>query len=292
MESLKNDCIEIAVDEHGAELQSLKKDGKEYLWQADARYWKRRSPVLFPLVGRVWGDSYRVDKREYFLGQHGFARDKDFTLVEASDSRLVYELRSSASTLEVYPFDFALRITYELEGSSVRVGWTVTNTGDRELPFQIGAHPAFNMPEFDPDAEPRAYFRFDTCGVLTFIMPKEKGCVAADSHQLVIPADCLMPIKRHTFDCDTYIFQDSQLRSVSLLKRDKSPCLTVSFSSPLVALWAPTASKPDCPFVCIEPWYGRCDEVGYLGEFTRRDVMNHLAPGEQFDASYTITIDE
>ena len=52
---LENEQIEVTVNIHGAELRSLKSkaDGQEYLWNADAKYWGRTSPVLFPFVGGV-----------------------------------------------------------------------------------------------------------------------------------------------------------------------------------------------------------------------------------------------
>ena len=50
METLSNSILTVQIAEHGAELQSIKKDGKEYLWQGDAKFWGRRSPVLFPIV--------------------------------------------------------------------------------------------------------------------------------------------------------------------------------------------------------------------------------------------------
>ena len=52
METLSNSILTVQIAEHGAELQSIKKDGKEYLWQGNAKFWGRRSPVLFPIVGR------------------------------------------------------------------------------------------------------------------------------------------------------------------------------------------------------------------------------------------------
>ena len=44
---LENEQIEVTVNIHGAELRSLKSkaDGQEYLWNADAKYWGRTSPV-------------------------------------------------------------------------------------------------------------------------------------------------------------------------------------------------------------------------------------------------------
>jgi len=59
MDKISNSILTVEISEHGAELQSIKKNGKEYLWQGDAKFWGRRSPVLFPNVGRVWENKYR-----------------------------------------------------------------------------------------------------------------------------------------------------------------------------------------------------------------------------------------
>ena len=59
MKSISNGIIKIGVKEHGAELASICSNGREYLWQADEMFWKRHSPVLFPIVGAVWNGEYR-----------------------------------------------------------------------------------------------------------------------------------------------------------------------------------------------------------------------------------------
>jgi hypothetical protein len=56
-------------------------------------------------------------------------------------------------------------------------------------------------------------------------------------------------------------------------------------------LWSPTKTHPDCPFVCIEPWYGRCDSVGYSGELKDREWIQKLEPKETFDVEYKIIIE-
>ncbi|MDE7387771.1 MAG: aldose 1-epimerase family protein, partial [Muribaculaceae bacterium] len=78
--------------------------------------------------------------------------------------------------------------------------------------------------------------------------------------------------------------------SCTLLSPERVPWITVDFHMPILALWAPTAQHPDCPFVCIEPWCGACDTVGYSGELADRRVMNHLGAGEHFLNTYHITI--
>ena len=51
MKTISNKQLTIQVSPHGAELCSIVANGKEYLWQANPAFWKRHSPVLFPIVG-------------------------------------------------------------------------------------------------------------------------------------------------------------------------------------------------------------------------------------------------
>ena len=291
MEILFNGKLSIEVSAHGAELCSIFSNGKEYLWQADPAFWKRHSPVLFPIVGSVWENEYRNEGTTYALTQHGFARDMEFTLILEHDDEVRYQLVSNEETLKKYPFPFCLEIGYRIHGKKIDVTWEVKNTGEKEMHFQIGAHPAFYFPEFDAATKDRGFFVFDRKSDLEYIMPTEKGCVSPERHVLKLNKEGLMPIDIHTFDCDTYIFDNKQLKKITLLDKKKKPHISLEFNSPLVALWSPTKTHPDCPFVCIEPWYGRCDSVGYSGELKDREWIQKLEPKETFDVEYKIIIE-
>ena len=57
---------------------------------------------------------------------------------------------------------------------------------------------------------------------------------------------------------------------------------------PYLGIW----TKPvKAPFLCIEPWYGRCDSVGYSGELKDREWIQKLEPKETFDVEYKIIIE-
>ena len=150
MKTLSNDKVSIQVANHGAELISITANGTEYLWQADPRFWARHSPVLFPIVGRVWDNTYRHKGSLYELGQHGFARDMDFQLTYEEENALIYSLESNDETLKKYPFPFVLEGGYRLKGYRIEVMWSVQNTGNDNMYFQRGAHPAVNYRDFDP----------------------------------------------------------------------------------------------------------------------------------------------
>lgn len=290
MFTIKNDLLTVTVKEHGAELASIRKGSVEYLWQADPAFWGRHSPVLFPIVGSVWEKRYRVAGKEYMLGQHGFARDMDFTLVSASDTEVRYRLESSEETLQKYPWPFVLEIAYRLHENKIDVIWDVLNPGNEDMYFQIGAHPAFNYPDYDPEQSERGFLSFDRSEGLECIRIKEKGCVDVEKkYPLEVPADGLMPLTRETFDIiDTIMLQDAQISKVAFHRTDGTPWLALSFDAPVVGIWSPPTKN--APFICLEPWYGRCDRAGYEGEYKDRDWINRLAPGEKFSSVYTIEI--
>ena len=289
MKTLSNSHLAIRISPHGAELCSIVCDGKEYLWQADPAYWKRHSPVLFPIVGSVWNNTYYVENRPYKLTQHGFARDMDFELVSEKADEVRYRLTDNEETHEKYPFPFCLEIGYRLKGNAVEVMWEVTNPSDGEIHFQIGAHPAFYYPGFKPEDTRRGFFGFDRKDGLEYLLVAEKGCVDIDKrYPLRLDKDGFLPIDTNTFDKDALILEDSQVKEVTLYDNEKRPYVTLRFDAPVVGLWSPPAKN--APFVCIEPWYGRCDRVCYVSEFKDKDWMQHLPAHGTFRGRYVIEI--
>lgn len=290
MQTLKNGQLTVKVKEHGAELCSIIKGETEYLWQADPAFWGRHSPVLFPIVGSVWNGRYRVADKEFALGQHGFARDMDFELVQQSETEVRYRLQSCEATLEKYPWAFVLEIAYRLHDNKIDVIWEVSNPADEDMFFQIGAHPAFFYPDYDSQKSDRGYLSFDVKDGLQCIRIQEKGCVDAETlHSLSVPEDGLLPLAKDTFDSiDTIMLQNGQISKVTLHRNDRSPWLSLSFDAPVVGIWSPPGKN--APFICLEPWYGRCDRAGYEGDYREKDWINRLAPGEKFSSVYTIEI--
>lgn len=292
MTTLQNEYLRISVHPHGAELQSIYNlvTKREILWQGDPTYWKRRSPVLFPIVGSVWNGRYIYNGKTFEMSQHGFARDMDFTLIRVTDSTVLYELRANDATRALYPGEFVLQIGYELHENTVKVTWNVRNCGNEDMHFQIGAHPAFFYKDFNAKAPVQGYFSLlpvDKSFRLSTIT--EKGCIGNEITEMKYDELCLIPITKDTFCNDALILEDSQTNRIALLDANCMPYLQLEFDAPVVGLWSP--KKDDyAPFVCIEPWYGRCDKVGYEGEFAQRDWVLHQKPLESFATSYIITL--
>lgn len=89
---LENEILYVEMVEHGAELTRIynKKTGAEILWNADPKFWKRHSPVLFPNVGKTWHNVVKIQGEQYPTSQHGFARDHDFKCIYAGKEEVKF----------------------------------------------------------------------------------------------------------------------------------------------------------------------------------------------------------
>ncbi len=291
---LKNKTVEIGVNLHGAELKSLRRTdtGTEYLWCGDPTYWSRTSPVLFPFVGGVKDGVYRHKGKEYQMGQHGFARDRDFVMVSQTEDAVWFRLEDDEESRQRYPFAFRLEIGYQLLERGVKVMWKVENPAEEELYFAIGAHPAFYCPLKTGDRQSDCAIRLqdqDGTNLPYFINSifGQEGTVT-QAKEAVKLSEGILPITGTLFDYDAKVIEDNQVQRVSLLDGDGEEYLAVEFAAPLVGIWSPP--KKNAPFVCIEPWYGRCDSDVFEGELKEREWEQALAPGEVFQAEYKMLI--
>ena len=174
---LKNEELTLEIASHGAEMRSLKDNqtGQEYLWDADPAFWKRTSPVLFPLVGNYRDKESIYEGKTYSMSQHGFARDMDFTVTEEAENEIWFELHETPETKEKYPFDFCLSIGYRLEGRTVKVMWKVENTNEKTMYFSIGGHPAFVCPISGKGKQTDYRLRFDRGRMPVVLQPHRRG---------------------------------------------------------------------------------------------------------------------
>ena len=293
---IENDTLKVEIAEHGAELCSIydKEKQHEAVWTADPAYWNRHAPVLFPFVGKVNEGFYRYKGMSYPMGQHGFARDMEFTFVEQTPDSVTFRLCDNEESRKKYPFSFELEITHRLEGRKVTVEWKVTNpSADEPLYFSIGGHPAFNCP-VDAGTKKTDYFiRFDgheKDASIPYVLIDQPSQGIDVEHVQQLPLDGgYIPITDTTFDRDAYIFDEGTVQTATLCYPDKTPFVTLSAPGfPSFGVW----SKPhtDAPFVCLEPWIGRCDNMGFDGELPQKYGEQCAEPGQVFEASYTIEV--
>lgn len=286
---ISNGIISIAAVLEGAELVSLKKGDIEYLWQADPAVWNRSAPNLFPFVGKLNGGVYRYEGKTYSMTPHGFVRDLPFALSKRTDTYLQFTLSDTDETRKVYPFSFLFEITYTITGSTLTQTWRVTNTGKRAMYFSLGAHPGFVCP---PQGG-----KFTDCSI-RFLLDKKiekitartinaAGLVQEKTDSLSL-SDGEVRITADMFSHDALIFENSGIRAVTLLDKSKKEFVRVDFDTDIFGLWSPQEKR--APFLCIEPWYGRCDRAGFSGELQAREWGNTLPPAAVFERSFSITL--
>lgn len=140
------------VPERGGLITSWQIQGQNILYMDAERFANPQLsvrggvPILFPICGNLPDDVYTYKEREYTLKQHGFARDLPWEVTEQvteNFASITLVLKSSDKTRAVYPFDFQLAFTYQLQGNSLKIQQRYTNHSAETMPFSTGLHPYF-----------------------------------------------------------------------------------------------------------------------------------------------------
>ncbi|MDD5994149.1 MAG: aldose 1-epimerase family protein [Clostridiales bacterium] len=279
---IKNHKMTLTVAEQGAEIRSVEVDGMERMWDANPAFWGRTAPILFPIVGALKDNSYQYEGETYSMSQHGFARDMEFTLTEQTEESLQFVLSDNSETYENYPFHFQLTVSYEIFESYINIGWKVLNTDEKKMYFQIGGHPAFACPCEGGMIRDDYSIKVGELPLLETAF-LEKGLLGEEKELL---ANELL-LKEDTFARDAYIIQNETVGHVDLVNHVSNQVkVRVLADVPVWGIWS-TADKK-APFVCIEPWYGRCDKTDFSGELSEREYIQSLEPGETFTGGYQI----
>ncbi len=275
------------IDSNGAELVSLVDNSsqQEFIWQADPSHWGRHAPVLFPIVGRLKDDEFVFEGKSYTMKQHGFARDMEFEKIAGDDRSCEFLLTSNDETLNVYPFQWDLYISYSLTDNALTVEYKVINKSKGELWFSLGTHPAFNCPLSDRED------RSDYSLLFNKNETKESQLIVdgirTNETKKVFSRPGELQIVETLFDQDALIFSDLVSSSVSLSKGDQE-FIKVEFEGfPYLGIWSKNRTSP---FVCIEPWYGIADHQSHDKNLKTKEGINKLNEGGTFTCFKKIEI--
>ncbi|RTY66720.1 aldose 1-epimerase family protein [Flavobacterium sp. GSP27] len=278
---IKNSNLTAEIKHFGAELISLKTNhDREYIWEGNPVFWGKHAPVLFPIVGTLKNNSFHYNAMEYHLSRHGFARDMEFELINATENSAVFSLHSSEETLKAYPFDFELQIIYTLHGHNLSIAYKVINNGKTAMPFAIGAHPAFALPnQFESYAiafekeEPLKYYLLED----DLISNKTKKLDVLNKY---------IPLTYELFENDALIFKTLKSNSLTILE-NKNPILKIHFDDfPSLGIW----TKINAAFICIEPWFGYSDTNESSENLFEKEGIQILETKETFQSKYSIEI--
>ena len=283
--SIGHSGFSATIRAEGAELVGLRAaTGEELLWGAGPE-WRRHAPVLFPIVGKLAGDTLRHTGRAYRMTQHGFARDRRFTWLEREPTRCRLRLEADAETRSSYPFDFTLEMLYALDGGRLTATATVGNPGAGPLPFSIGAHPAFRWPLIPGIPKERHSLRFEAPEAPTARYLRDGLLGPEEPSPLQGQELALSP---SLFARDAVILPGVASRSV-LYAAEGGPALRVSWEGYRdLGLW----SKPEgADFLCIEPWCGTASPHGWDGEFADKPGNLSLEPGASRSFSWSVYLE-
>lgn len=287
---LENQQLSIVISKKGAELSSIRQKvtGIEYLWQGDPAYWGRKAPVLFPIVGRLKEDKYEFEGKTYQLGQHGFARDLPFEVLEKTGISASFRMSSNSETKKRFPFDFVLVIRYELEEQAVKVTYQVENPSNvSPLFFSIGGHPGFNVPIIEGTVFEDYYLNFSPKRTRTVI--PMSGPYLDLANKTLAQTNTDIALSYPLFDRDALIYETKKNNTFSIQSDKTDHSVSVQFEDfPYAGVWSPP--KKEAPFVCIEPWFGLADALDANGQLNDKLGIQTLGLQQTFKADYTISV--
>lgn len=284
--TIRNSYLTVEISDLGAELRSIRnRNGEELLWQGDPAIWEDRSPVLFPICGRLWNGVGTADGEPLRLDLHGFFRSRPATVLKSGNDFITFSEVSDEQTLACYPYPFRVDLTYTLKRNTLTVRAQITNTGKRTMHYGYGAHPGFRLPPEDNKVED--YFvRF----------PRKKDVKELNFD----PDNCFLVGGTHPFpmtDGDTYVFDDAIFAAgsffltempheVTLSSRRRGEILKMKYDGfPYLGFW----KEAGAGFLCIEPWDGMPSYYGETTEIATREDFVHLAPGAEKTHEYSVT---
>ena len=274
------------INPRGAELSSLTDAaGRELMTDADPAFWTGRAPILFPIVGEANGGVIRVDGRAYPIARHGFARTSMFTVAEHGSDHAVLRLTDSETTRAAWPFAFVLEIRFEIVATTVTVIARIGNPGSEPMPASFGFHPAFAWPLPDAGAREDHRIVFDRPEPAALRQLTGAGLIAPESRPSPVVGDTLA-LADALFTADALIWDELASDSVSY-GTDHGPRLRVAFpDTTRLGVW----TKPGSRFVCIEPWHGIADPVGFADDFADKPGVFVVAPGGEKKIEMSITL--
>ena len=277
----ENALFTLGVKEMGAELTSLKskKMGYEYIWCGNTDIWYGQSPILFPIIGRLLDDKYRLNGVEYTMPKHGIVRKRPFKLFERTDDSLTFVISDDEETLKSYPYKFELFVKFILTENGLKVSHTVVNKNDGVMYYSFGAHPGFNCKRGDAigcqHAQTLCTERIDGESILI----DETFPVIENSKKIVITKDI--------FDNDALILSGITDKKLSLLLGGGRK-IDFNFDSPVLGIWA----KKNAPYVCIEPWWGINDSYDKKSDLSEKRLIMSLEKGEARTFEWSVEITE
>jgi len=283
---IESEYIRASFVSKGAELQRITgvDSGTEYLWSGDANYWPKFSPILFPIVGALKENCYQFEGENYSLPRHGFARDMEFKVEKISELEILFTLTQCEKTLKIYPFEFELRLRYQILGASLHCTYEVINPSKKELLFSIGGHPAFAVPLANQGSYTDYFLQFNADDELTYYHIEE-NLVSNKTSVLKLEENKLF-LKHNLFYDDALVIKNLKSTCISLRSTKNDNGIHFKFEDfPYFGIWA----AKDADFVCLEPWCGLADTKNHNQQLKDKEGIITLSPYREWQRSWQVT---
>lgn len=260
---LENDKIRVKLATKGAEIRSIfgKETGIEYVWHGETGLFPKCAPNLFPFIGIIKDGMidypYNGERKVMPMTKHGFARDVEFTFIEATETTALYELTPTEYTKAMYPYNFSLKVLYEINGAELTHTYIVENRDENDMYYHIGGHTAFYC-NYNGDKNIENYY-------LEF--EKEK-CIgyrfdpANNTNMGETPIDVEMPEKWWLNKIDfaakgSLSIEGFKSNRINVKHKNSEHGVEFTYENlPVLTLWTTTDSSE---FICLEPWAGIAD---------------------------------
>jgi galactose mutarotase-like enzyme len=221
------------------------------------------NPVLFPSPGPLAGDRFTRAGKSGSMKQHGFARQRAWSVVETTPRETTLQLESDDETRAQYPWDFVARLRYALAGTTLTVETRVENRSDAAMPFALGFHPYFHIADAD---KKRARIPTDAKRAYDNVTKQD--------------IDVTGPIDLTQKEVDLHLID----HSTSSATLDRGEDRIVLAGDPEFRRWVVwTLAGKD--FVCLEPWTAAANALN------SGDRLTELAPGESKTMTVTISLE-
>lgn len=289
MITISNESLRVSISTKGAEVQSIQdvNTQREYIWSGDAQWWSGHSPILFPIVGGMWNGTCHIDGEEISIPKHGIVRRAEWTAIDIQPSQATFAINSTVASFKTFPFAFNLQVTYTLEGRKLTASFKVKNLSGCDLWFQLGGHPAINLPDWNESDAVDGYLKIE--GKTDHVLRAgEQGCLEPQQYNVPLNEQSLIPISVKTFSNEALIFDENQVKAAIVMDKNANPVARIESSAPVWLFWQPQGVHT--PFVCCEPWYGLCDHQGFEGKVEERPYINCAHNGDTWEGYYAIQL--
>jgi len=288
--ALESDLLYVEVDDAGAQLSCLfsKRTKTEYLWQGDKAFWGQKAPVLFPIVGRLKDGKYSYGGKTYQMPPHGFAMNAHFEVEPTEDNSLILTFEDTKETRAVYPFSFCFKVIYTVKWNVLDTIYEVTNKSPGPMYFSLGSHEGYRCPRFEGEKFEDYYLEFDHDSIYSSYTVSENGLMTEPIYP-VIEGGRQYSLNYGFCENDSLVFTNPPSGKVALASRKSLARVEIEYDdAPNLVVW----TKPNAPFVCIEPWYGLPDFEDSDGDLTKKKGIITLEKDGVFSWRHTVSIYE